>query len=260
MLLAHRGNVNRGGLARAISPQAAHILIVDDDLEIRATLRAALVPEGYVVTEAGDGAEMMAAVNAAVPHLITLDLKLNGEDGLKLARDVRMRSNVPIIIITAKGDTIDRVVGLELGADDYIVKPFHVREVLARIRAVLRRYEHEPEQASHACGDPLERYEFEGWVLDMSRRELKAPSAEMCNLTTAEFELLAILVKRPGRVLSRDNIMDLLKGQDWSPLDRTIDGLVARLRRKIEPASERPRLIKTVRGVGYALGVEVRKH
>ena len=173
---------------------------------------------------------------------------------------IRMRSNVPIIIITGKGDTIDRVVGLELGADDYIVKPFHVREVLARVRAVLRRYEHEPERASQACGAPLERYEFEGWILDMLRRELKAPSAEICDLTTAEFELLAILVKRPGRVLSRDNIMDLLKGQDWSPLDRTIDGLVARLRRKVESGNERPRLIKTVRSVGYAFGVEVRRH
>jgi two-component system, OmpR family, response regulator len=240
-------------------PPAAHVLIVDDDLEIRATLRTALVSEGYRVTEAGDGAEMMAAVNAAVPRLITLDLNLNGEDGLKLARDARIRSNVPIIIITGKGDTIDRVVGLELGADDYIVKPFHVREVLARVRAVLRRYEHEPEQASQVRGAPLERYEFEGWLMDISRRELKAPSTELCDLTTAEFELLAILVKRPGRVLSRDNIMDLLKGQDWSPLDRTIDGLVARLRRKIEPGSERPRLIKTVRGIGYAFGIEVKK-
>ncbi len=241
------------------SPQPAHILLVDDDLETRATLRGTLMPEGYRITEASDGAEMMAAINAAVPHLITLDLNLNGEDGLKIAREVRARSNVPIIIITGKSDTIDRVVGLELGADDYITKPFHVREVLARIRAVLRRYEHEPEQASQACGAPLERYEFEGWVLDISRRELKAPSAEFCDLTTAEFELLAILVKRPGRVLSRDNIMDLLKGQDWSPLDRTIDGLIARLRRKIEPGSERPRLIKTVRGVGYAFGIEVKR-
>jgi DNA-binding response OmpR family regulator len=237
----------------------AHILIVDDDPEVRATLKAALDPEGFHITEAGNGAEMLAAVSAAQFDLITLDLNLSGEDGLKLAREVRLRSNVPIVMITGKGDTIDRVVGLEVGADDYIAKPFHVREVLARIRAVLRRYQHEPAPSSGAAGAPSERYAFEGWILDVSRRELTSPSGEICDLTTAEFELLTILVKRPGRVLSRDAIMDLLKGQDWSPLDRTIDGLVARLRRKLEPDNERPRLIKTVRSVGYAFGIEVRK-
>ncbi|MGA7323714.1 MAG: response regulator [Rhodomicrobium sp.] len=239
--------------------QIARILIVDDDPEVRATLRAVLEPEGFSVTEAGTGTEMFAAINQALPDLITLDLSLGGEDGLKLAREVRSRSNVPIVMITAKGDTIDRVVGLEVGADDYIAKPFHLREVLARIRAVLRRYAHEPQPAPQPGEEPGERYEFESWVLDIAHRELTAPSGELCDLTTAEFELLAILVKRPGRVLSRDNIMDLLKGQDWSPLDRTIDGLIARLRRKIEPHNERPRLIKTVRSVGYAFGIEVRR-
>jgi DNA-binding response OmpR family regulator len=238
--------------------QAAHILIVDDDPEVRATLKAALDPEGFRIAEAGSGAEMLAAVSAAQFDLITLDLNLNGEDGLKLAREVRSSSNVPIVMITGKGDMIDRIVGLEVGADDYIAKPFHVREVLARIRAVLRRYQHEPASSS-AAGVSFERYEFEGWILDVTRRELTSPSGVICDLTTAEFELLIILVKRPGRVLSRDAIMDLLKGQDWSPLDRTIDGLVARLRRKLEPDNERPRLIKTVRSVGYAFGIEVRK-
>jgi two-component system, OmpR family, response regulator len=241
------------------SVQAAFILIVDDEAEVRATLKAALASEGFRIAEASDGTEMMAAIDAEVPHLITLDLKLKGEDGLRLAREVRARSNVPIIMITGKGDTIDRVVGLELGADDYIAKPFHVREVLARVRAVLRRYAHEPDAPGSADEAPRDRYQFEGWVLDIPRRELRAPSGELCDLTTAEFELLTILVKRPGRVLSRDNIMDLLKGHDWSPLDRTIDGLVARLRRKIEPSSERPRVIKTVRSVGYAFGIDVKK-
>jgi two-component system, OmpR family, response regulator len=239
--------------------QAAHILIVDDDPEVRAMLRAALDPEGFRITEAGSGADMLAAVGATPFDLITLDLNLSGEDGLKLAREVRSRSNVPIVMITGKGDTIDRVVGLEVGADDYIAKPFHVREVLARIRAVLRRYRHEPEPAQSIGGASDERYAFDGWVLNVSRRDLTAPSGAICNLTTAEFELLTILAKRPGRVLSRDAIMDLLKGQDWSPLDRTIDGLVARLRRKLEPDNERPRLIKTVRSVGYAFGIEVRR-
>lgn len=237
----------------------AHILIVDDEPEVRALLCAALEPEGFRVSAAGSGAEMLALLAVSLPDLITLDLNLGGEDGLKLAREVRARSNVPIVMITGKSDTIDRVVGLELGADDYIAKPFHVREVLARIRAVLRRYAHEPQPAEAIAGASSERYEFEGWVLDIGRRELVAPSGEICDLTTAEFELLSILVRRPGRVLSRDNIMDLLKGQDWSPLDRTIDGLVARLRRKIEPDNERPRLIKTVRSVGYAFGIEVKK-
>jgi DNA-binding response OmpR family regulator len=239
--------------------QAAHILIVDDDPAVRATLKAALDPEGFRITEAGDGAAMLAAVSTTAFDIITLDLNLGGEDGLKLAREVRSRSNVPIVMITGKGDTIDRVVGLEVGADDYIAKPFHVREVLARIRAVLRRYQHEPPPGSSIADPSSERYEFEGWLLDISRRELTSPSSQICDLTTAEFELLTILVKRPGRVLSRDAIMDLLKGQDWSPLDRTIDGLVARLRRKLEPDNERPRLIKTVRSVGYAFGIKVRK-
>jgi DNA-binding response OmpR family regulator len=241
------------------NPNQPHILIVDDEPEVRATLRAALAPEGFRISEAGDSASMMAAIAAEAPDLITLDLNLSGEDGLRLTREVRARSNVPIVIITGKNDTIDRVVGLEIGADDYITKPFHVREVLARIRAVLRRYAHEPASLDQPGEGSSGCYEFDGWRLDLARRELKAPSGEICELTTAEFELLTILVKRPGRVLSRDSIMDLLKGQDWSPLDRTIDGLVARLRRKIEPESDRPRLIKTVRGVGYAFGIEVKK-
>lgn len=236
----------------------AHIIIVDDDADVRATLKAALSPEGFHVSEAQNGRELLAAMAAAVPDLITLDLNLGGEDGLKLAREIRARWNVPIIMVTGKSDAIDRVVGLELGADDYITKPFHLREVLARIRAVLRRYEHGREPAG-TLTENGERFEFEGWVLDVMRRELRAPSGEVCQLTTAEYELLAILVLRPGRVLSRDSIMDLMKGHEWAPLDRTIDGLVARLRRKLEPESERPRLIKTVRNVGYVFGIEVRK-
>ncbi|MGA7327711.1 MAG: response regulator transcription factor [Rhodomicrobium sp.] len=235
------------------------ILIVDDEPDVRAMLRAALAPEGFCIAEAGSGAEMMDAIRIAAPDLITLDLKLSGEDGLRLARELRSCSNVPIIIITGKNETVERVVGLELGADDYITKPFHMREVLAWVRAILRRYPHEPAPAGQACGMTSERYEFDGWLLDLTRRELRMPSGAVCELTAAEFEFLTILVKRSRRVLSRDNIMDLLKGRDWSPLDRTIDGLVARLRRKIEPENERPRLIKTVRGVGYAFGSEVKR-
>jgi len=164
------------------------------------------------------------------------------------------------VMITGKGDPIDRVVGLELGADDYITKPFHMREVIARIRAVLRRYEagaHASDVVAPASGKP--RYEFDGWQFDTARREVRTPSNQLCELTTAEFNLLAILLERPGRVLSRDEIMDLLKGQDWSPVDRSIDALIARLRKKIEPGSERPALIKTIRGVGYAFAGSVRR-
>ena len=237
----------------------AHILVVDDEAEVRAILRTGLEAEGYAVSEAATGADLMSRLDTQPIDLITLDLRLSGEDGFTLAREVRAKHNVPIVMISGKGDMIDRVVGLELGADDYIAKPFHMREVLARVRAVLRRYAPpEPTQAA-SVSDKSPRYEFDGWSLDLSRRELKTPGGEICDLTTAEFNLLAVLVERPGRVLSRDDLMDLLKGHDWTPLDRSIDGLVARLRKKIERGNETPQLVKTVRGVGYVFAGEVRR-
>lgn len=236
------------------------ILIVDDEPDVRALLRAGLEAEGFAVVEAGNGAEADAQLTSHNVGLLTLDLKLGGEDGLKVARDLRVKRNTPIIMITGKGDPIDRVVGLELGADDYIAKPFLMREVVARVRAVLRRYQASDAVAppdAQASGGP--RYEFEGWTLEIPRREVRSPAGERCELTTAEFNLLAILIQRPGRVLSRDELMDLLKGQDWTPLDRSMDALVARLRRKIEPESERPQLVKTVRGVGYVFAGTVKR-
>jgi two-component system, OmpR family, response regulator len=240
------------------------ILIVDDEQAVRLLLRDCFELEGYIVDEAATGTELTAHL-AKIPDLITLDLNLGGENGLELARQVRARCNVPIVMITGKGDTIDRVVGLELGADDYITKPFHLREVLARVRAVLRRYEGSivPPRATvtASAGDaPLgDRFAFEGWTLDIAKRELKSDSGTVVELTTAEFNMLEIFVYRPARVLSRDNIMDLLKGHDWSPLDRSIDSLLVRVRRKVEPAPDTPRLIKTVRGIGYVFAAEVRK-
>jgi len=238
-----------------------HIVVVDDEAEVRTLLRSALEQEGFDVSEAKDGAALMALLNQRPIDLITLDVRLSGEDGFSIAREVRAKQNVPIVMISGKGDMIDRVVGLELGADDYIAKPFHMREVLARIRAVLRRYAPIASNAPHASHAPEQspRYAFDGWSLDMARRELKDPEGEHCELTTAEFNLLALFVERPGRVLSRDELMDLLKGHDWTPLDRSIDGLVARLRKKIERGNECPQLVKTVRGVGYAFAGQVRR-
>jgi DNA-binding response OmpR family regulator len=237
----------------------AHILIVDDEAEVRRLLEAGLKAEGYAVSEAADGPSLLAVLERKPVDLITLDVRLGGEDGFNLAREVRARNNVPIIMISGKGDMIDRVVGLELGADDYIAKPFHMREVLARVRAVLRRYETQGSEAARASpGEKSRRFEFEGWVLDAGRRALASPEGKDCELTTAEFNLLLLLVERPGRVLSRDELMDLLKGHDWTPLDRSIDGLVARLRKKIE-RGEVPQLVKTVRGVGYVFAAQVRR-
>lgn len=237
------------------------ILVVDDEEAVRTLLRECFELEGYRVDEAMDAQSASDRLEAGPVHLVTLDLGLGGDNGLELARRIRARCNVPIVMITGKGDTIDRVVGLELGADDYITKPFHVREVLARVRAVLRRYDAVATNESPLAGDrdAGEVWRFDGWVLDVDRRELTSASGEPRELTTAEFNLLLLFVRRPSRVLSRDNIMDLLKGHEWSPLDRSIDSLVARLRRKIEEVPEAPRLIKTVRGVGYVFAAEARK-
>lgn len=241
---------------------APRILVVDDDAAVRTLLRECFELEGYAVSEASTGAELAACLDRDKVQLVTLDIGLGGENGFDIARQIRAANNVPIVMITGKGDTIDRVVGLELGADDYITKPFHLREVLARVRAVLRRYDaaNDPSPAADATPAPsAERFAFDSWTLDTASRELRSAAGTLQELTTAEYNLLELLVKRPSRVLSRDNIMDLLKGQDWSPYDRTIDSLVVRLRRKIEPEPETPRLIKTVRGVGYVFAAEVRR-
>lgn len=231
-----------------------HIIIVDDDAKIRTLLRRALEPEGYRVSEAPGGEALWALMAAGPADLVTLDLGLKGEDGLDIARELRAKSAVPIIMVTGKGDTIDRIVGLEIGADDYIAKPFHVREVLARVRTVLRRAAPKPAGEVHA-GAGL--YRFAGWALDLGRRELRAGDGAICELTTAELDLLAAFVQHPNRVLSRDQLMDLIHGHDRDPLDRTIDNQVSRLRKKIDAGTPDRELIKTVRGAGYLLAAEV---
>ena len=236
----------------------AHIVVVDDEQPIRTLLRNCFESEGYRVSEAATGAELLTLLKGGNVDLITLDLTLGSESGLEIARKLRAESQIPIIMVTGKGDLIDRVVGLEIGADDYIAKPFHLREMLARVRTVLRRIGGRAERASAGSAAEL-AYLFDGWEFNLTRRELRDPGGIMCQLTTAEIELLAVLVKRPGHVLSRDAIMDQLKGHDWAANDRAIDSQISRLRKKLGGGSEAPGLIKTIRGVGYSFTAKVTK-
>jgi DNA-binding response OmpR family regulator len=231
-----------------------HILVIDDDPKVRSLLRRCLEGEGFSVFEAKDSQEAKTHLRNHAITLITLDVGLGSESGFDLAREIRRDCDVPIIMLTGKGDAIDRVVGLELGADDYLAKPFELRELLARIRAVLRR-SNAAEPVVTAGG----RFLFGDWVFDVARRSLSRRSGGQIELTTSEFNVLEAFVARPHRVLSRDTIMDLLKGQEWSPIDRSIDNLIARLRKKIETDPNHPALIKTVRGVGYVFSADVQR-
>lgn len=239
--------------------QNSRILVVDDDEKVRLLLRRCFEPEGYEVYEAADGDAMRAAMQEADFDLITLDLNLGREDGLSLAREIRSISNVPIIMVTGKGDLIDKVVGLEVGADDYIAKPFHVREVLARVRSVLRRSENKPMPAKPiaAADTNNRRFIFDRWSVDFERMELCDDNQNKHVLTSGEFALLEVFVTSPGRILSRDLLMDNLKGEEWAANDRSVDNQIARLRKKIEKDSANPEIIKTVRGAGYSFTVSV---
>jgi two-component system phosphate regulon response regulator OmpR len=229
------------------SSQREHILVVDDDQRIRQMLARYFEDEGYRVTAVADGAAMRDALRSASFDIILLDLMLPGESGLELARDVRARSETPIIMLTGKDDVLDRIVGLELGADDYMSKPFHLREVLARIRTVLRRRAPARQEAPVESDQVI----FEGWTLDLSRRSLTRQDGLLIDLTTGEFDMLAVLARNAGRVLSRDRLMDLTRGRSLEAFDRTIDAQIARLRKKIEIDPANPQIIKSVRGVGY---------
>ena len=232
-----------------------HILVVDDDREIRSLVAQLLRKHGFRVTDAADGREMMQVLENGRFDLVVLDLMLPGEDGLSLCRRVRATSSLPIIMLTAMGEETDRIVGLEMGADDYLPKPFNPRELLARIRAVLRRAGGElPEPAAEEAGSLRV---FEGWSLDTAKRELRAPDGTLVPLTAGEFDLLAAIVERPGRVLSRDQLLDLTRGRDAVPFDRSVDVQISRLRRKLEADPKEPQIIKTVRGGGYVFTCEV---
>ncbi len=237
-------------------PETSTVLVIDDDRQIRTMLRHYLEEERFRVLEAADGGQMRQIFAAEMIDLVLMDLTLPGEDGLTLARHLRQTSMVPIIMLTGKSDVIDRVAGLEAGADDYIAKPFHLREVLARIRTVMRRVQPNGSTVESSTG-PAQTLCFEQWRLDLHRRCLIQGTGEPVALTAGEFELLKILAQNAQRVLSRETLMDLTKGQEWSPYDRAIDTQIGRLRKKLEKHPEAPELIKTVRGVGYVLAATV---
>ncbi|GAA0533729.1 two-component system OmpR family response regulator [Rhizomicrobium palustre] len=231
------------------------ILIVEDDREISSLVEALLTREGFHARIAATGAAMDAVLLEAVPDLILLDLMLPGEDGLSICRRLRANSNVPVIMVTAKGDDIDRIIGLEVGADDYVAKPFNPRELIARIRAVLRR------AVPAAIGPSIQvsrRMWFGDFTLDLDAHRLFR-GAEEIELSTGDFDLLSVLVEHPMKVLSRDQLMDLTKGRSWDVFDRSIDVALSRLRKKIETDPAHPVLIKTIRNAGYMLAVPAGK-
>ncbi|ARP98270.1 response regulator [Pseudorhodoplanes sinuspersici] len=232
---------------------APHILIVDDHHEIRDLVSRALSKEGFRVSAAADGRAMRKTLADSRIDLILLDLMMPGEDGLSLCRSLRAQSDIPIIMLTAKGDEIDRVVGLEMGADDYLPKPFGSRELIARIRAVLRRgHRHDQPKAEKPV-----HYRFDRWRLDIGARELLRDDGVTVPLSTGEYDLLMAFVERPQRVLNRDQLLDLARGRAASTFDRSIDTQVSRLRKKIERDPADPKIIKTVWGGGYSFTAAV---
>jgi len=236
--------------------ETSHILIVDDDREIRDLLGRFLTKHGYRVTTARDGKEMRRVLADWRIDLIVLDLMLPGEDGLSLCRQLRANSLIPIIMLTAMGEETDRIVGLEMGADDYLPKPFNPRELLARTKAVLRRARSEPTSDRTSGGTIMI---FSGWKIDLARRRLISPEDIVVDLTPGEFDLLVAFADHPQRVLSRDQLLDLARGRAAAPFDRSVDVQVSRLRRKIETDPMEPELIKTVRGGGYLFTASVER-
>ena len=239
------------------SGPSTHILVVDDDREIRDLLARFLERHRYRVTAARDAREARRAWPNGHFQLIVLDLMLPGESGLDLARWLRTQSDVPIVMLTAMGEETDRIIGLELGADDYMPKPFNPRELLARIRAVLRRAgDSTADRRSEAPARPIR---FSGWTLDPARRRLLNPESVEVPLTGGEYDLLLALVERANRVLTRDMLLDLLRGRQAGPFDRAIDVAISRLRRKLEDDGRHAQLIKTVRGGGYVLATVIER-
>ncbi len=227
------------------------ILVVDDDARIRQMLIRYFEDNGFKVNAVGNGASMRAELAKTRYAAVFLDLVLpNGENGLELLKELRTTSDMPVLMLTGQDDITDKVVGLEIGADDYIAKPFHLRELLARLRTVLRR-RHVAEQQAPAAKTDEEMLSFDGWQLDVSRRRLTAPDGEDVTLTSGEFDMLLVFVRNPGRVMSRETLMSLTRNRDLEAFDRAIDAQIVRLRKKIEHDPKEPVLIQSVRGVGY---------
>jgi two-component system OmpR family response regulator len=263
---ARRWSAGRGFRDSSQNPRVTetHIAIVDDEPDITQLLAGYLSRQGFVVTELANGQALMALMADKAPDLVLLDLGLPGEDGFAIARKLRAQHRCGLIIVTGRGDAVDKVVGLEIGADDYVTKPFDLRELLARIKAVLRRMSPDAVAGETTASAPAapapaapsrerERFVFEGWMLDLAARQLISPSGQSVALTGGEFDLLCVLARHAGRVLSRDFLLEQTRGREAAPFDRTVDVQIGRLRRKLEDDSEEPRLIKSVRGAGYVM-------
>lgn len=230
------------------------LLIVDDEATLREPLAEYLARQGFAVTEADSAARARSLLRSEAPDLVLLDIMMPGEDGLSLCRHLVEARDIPVILLTAKGEPTDRIVGLEIGADDYVVKPFEPRELVARIRSVLRRA---GRAAASSEGD--DAYEFDGWHLDPLKRRLTDPEGAVVPISSAEFRLLTALLDRPRQVLDRDRLLDLVQGREAHLFDRAIDNQISRLRRKIEVDSRNPQLVQTVWGGGYMLAADVRR-
>jgi two-component system OmpR family response regulator len=233
---------------------ATRILVVDDEPGLREPLSDYLVRQGFVVHQAASSAEARALLADSTFDLVLLDIMMPGEDGLSLCRHLAETRQLPVIFITAKGEATDRIVGLEIGADDYVVKPFDPRELVARIRSVLRRAHRQPAEASEDMD-----YEFEGWRLDPLKRRLLDREGAVVAISSAEFRLLMAFLDHPRQVLDRDRLLDMVQGREAHLFDRAVDNQISRLRRKIEVDNRNPQLIQTVWGGGYMLATEVRK-
>jgi two-component system, OmpR family, response regulator len=237
-----------------MTPREQHVLLIDDDADIRRLTEQLLTEAGFKVTALAGAVGAVRQAASGRFDLVLLDVMMPGEDGFSICRKIRAVSQIPIVMLTARAEEMDRVVGLELGADDYVVKPFSPRELVARVRARLRR----TGDGELAQVKPkTDRLTFDGWIVDLVRRELRAPDGSLVSLTAAEFELLVALAERARRVVSRDELSEILHGRTPHPLDRSIDVAVSRLRRKIEPSPDEPRYVRTVRNGGYVFAAEV---
>ncbi len=241
------------GLYTPRMEQKDTILIVDDDVEIRQLLCKYLGQHEFKALSAMDGKGMWAILDKHRVNLIVLDLMLPGDDGLVLCRNLRSNSKIPVIMLTARGEETERIIGLEMGADDYLAKPFNPRELLARIKSVLRRSELSGAPLDGQCG---QKYQFEGWTLDTVTRQLVSPDDVLVSLSGGEYQLLLVFVTHPNRILSRDQLLDFTRGRDLQPFDRSVDVMVSRLRRVLQDKDE-PKIIKTVRNEGYVFTAKV---